>query len=105
MFARQTTGSVVCPGCGRLVGVRDAQCFNCGRRNPGLWGFAPVLQRIGLDFGFTELVLTTCVAMYAVTLLSDFQNIGGGGLAILSPSRRSLFLFGASGASPMKATG
>lgn len=101
MFQRQTTGSIVCPGCGRLVGVQDPECFSCGRRNPGLWGFAPLLKKIGLDFGFTELVFTACVAMYAVSLLSDWQNMTNGGLSILSPSGRSLFLFGASGAQPI----
>ena len=75
MFQRQTTGSVVCPSCGRLVGVQDPECFTCGRRNPGLWGFAPLLRKVGLDFGFTQLVFTVCVAMYAVSLLSDWQNI------------------------------
>ncbi len=101
MFKRQASGSIVCPNCGRLVGVNDAECFTCGRRNPGLWGFAPLLQKIGLDFGFTQITFTTCIAMYAVSLLSDWQNIGSGGLAILSPSTRSLFLFGASGAVPV----
>lgn len=101
MFQRQTTGSVVCPSCGRLVGINDRECFNCGRRNPGLWGFAPVLQRLGLSFGFSQIVFTTCVALYAVTLLSDFQNIGMQGMGILSPATRPLFLFGASGAWPI----
>jgi rhomboid protease GluP len=87
----------VCPGCGRLVGVQDDECFNCGRRNPGMWGFAPALKKLGLEIGFTQIVLTTCVALYAITLLSDFQNIGG----FLSPATRPLFLFGASGAWPI----
>ena len=34
MFTRQRTGSVVCPGCGFLVGVNDDTCYNCGRRQP-----------------------------------------------------------------------
>ena len=93
MFQRQTEGSLVCPNCGRLVGVRDRECFNCGRRNPGLWGFAPLLRKFGLDFGFTQLVFTVCVAMYAVSLLSDPQNIGG----FLGPSTQSTFMFGGSG--------
>ncbi len=105
MFQRQTTGSVVCPSCGRLVGVNDAKCFTCGRSNPGLWGFAPLLQKVGLDFGFTQIVFSGCVAMFAVSLLSDWQNIGGGGLLFLSPSTRSLFLFGASGAFPVFGVG
>lgn len=101
MFKRQTSGSIVCPSCGRLVGVNDAQCFSCGRRNPGMWGFAPALQKLGLDFGFSQIVLTACAALYVVTLLSDWENVGGGGMSILSPGQRPLFLFGASGAMPI----
>ena len=41
MLNRRTTGSVVCPSCGSLVGVRDDKCYQCGRANPGLWGFGP----------------------------------------------------------------
>ena len=38
MWQRQTSGSVLCPSCGSLVGVNDEQCLTCGRRNPGLLG-------------------------------------------------------------------
>jgi len=38
MFHRQKSGSELCSSCGKLVGVRDDVCWNCGRRNPGLWG-------------------------------------------------------------------
>jgi len=101
MFQRQTSGSIVCPSCGRLVGVSDKECFNCGRRNPGLWGFAPVLQKIGLDFGFTEIVFTVCGILYVLCLVTDWNAVGSGGMAILSPGQRPLFLFGASGAIPI----
>lgn len=102
MFERQTTGSVVCPNCGRLVGVQDAKCFNCGRANPGLWGYAPLLNKIGRDLGFTQIVLYTCAALFLITLVSDPSNIGRGGIfSMLSPGQRPLFLFGASGAIPV----
>ncbi len=101
MFNRQTSGSIVCPSCGRLVGVNDSECFNCGRRNPGLWGFAPLLQRFGLNFGFTQIVSSGCIAMFAVSLLSDWENIGMQGFFFLSPSPRSIFFYGASGAGPV----
>ena len=52
MFNRQKTGSVVCASCGSLVGVRDEKCYNCGQRNPGMWGFAPMLRSLGNDLGF-----------------------------------------------------
>ena len=69
MFKRQRVGSVVCPSCGSLVGIQDDRCFNCGRWNPGLWGFAPLLRRLGNDLGFVPMVITGCTALYLITLL------------------------------------
>ena len=84
MFKRQKTGSVVCASCGSLVGVNDEQCYTCGRRNPGLWGFAPLLRRLGNDVGFVPLVVYGCSAVYVVGLIVTValgQNVmGGGGL-------------------------
>jgi rhomboid protease GluP len=102
MFKRQRTGSVVCPSCGNLVGVNDERCYNCGRWNPGMWGFAQVLRSLGNDFGFTNIVIGACSALYALTLLASRGHIGAGGLfSLLSPSNQALFLFGASGAMPV----
>ncbi len=102
MFSRQRTGSVVCPSCGNLVGVNDERCYNCGRRNPGMFGFAPLLRRLGNDFGFTSVVIGTCVVMYVLTLLASDGQIGMGGVfSFLAPSSQALFLFGASGAMPV----
>ena len=66
---RQKTGSVVCASCGSLVGVNDDKCYTCGRRNPGLWGFGPVLRRFGNDLGFVSLVVYGCAVLYTATLL------------------------------------
>ncbi len=104
MFKRQRSGSVVCTSCGSLVGVRDDRCLNCGRRNPGLWGFAPLLRNLGNDLGFVTLVLWGNGALYVISLLLSGGNIGLGGgglLSILSPSLPSMFLLGASGATPV----
>jgi len=93
---------VVCTSCGVLVGVNDDRCYGCGRRNPGLWGFAPALRSLGHDMGFVPFVIGTCVVLYVLTLLASGGDIGVGGLfSMLSPSRQSLFLFGASGAVPV----
>lgn len=102
MFNRQRTGSIVCPSCGNLVGVNDERCYSCGRWNPGMWGFAPLLRRLGNDFGFTTVVMGGCAALYVLTLLASGGQIGMSGLfSLLSPSSQSLFLFGASGAMPV----
>lgn len=102
MFKRQRSGSVLCPSCGKLVGVHDSECLNCGRRNPGMWGMAPIFRRLGKDLGFTSIVTWGCVALYVATLIADPRGIGMGGmLSILEPSNRSVYLFGASGAIPI----
>jgi rhomboid protease GluP len=99
---RQTGGSVLCPSCGSLVGVKDENCFICGRRNPGLWGFTALLRRLGTDLGFVPLVLWGCGALYIATLAADQEGIRMGGLlGFLSPSAESLLKFGASGAFPV----
>jgi rhomboid protease GluP len=103
VFSRKTTGSVVCPSCGSLVGVRDDRCYSCGRANPGMWGFAPVLRQLGADLGFVPLVIGGASVLYVLTLLTSgrISLMGGGLMNILAPSNRALLLFGASGAYPV----
>ncbi len=102
MFKSQKTGAVLCAGCGSLVGVNDERCMSCGRWNPGLWGYAPMLRKLGMDLGFTQMVLWGCVGLYVAMLLIDPSSIRmGGALSFLSPGIRALFLFGASGAAPV----
>jgi len=103
MFERRTTGSVVCPNCGRLVGVVAPNCLNCGRRNPGMWGYAPLLQKLGRDMGFVPIVLGACITLYLLSLLLDLKSIrlGGNMMSFLSPSIESIFALGASGARPI----
>lgn len=102
MFNRQTSGSIVCPACGKLVGVNDAQCFHCGRQSPGLWGYGPLLRRLGQDLGVTQVVIWGCGILYVISLLLDAGQIQlGSPFSFLSPSRSSLITLGASGAAPV----
>ena len=99
---RQRTGSTVCPSCGSLVGVNDEKCYNCGRRNPGLWGFAPLLRRLGQDLGFGTFVIVASVGLYLATLAATADPLAGTSLfSFLSPDELALRLFGASGADPV----
>ena len=103
LFRRQTTGSVVCTSCGSLVGVRDEKCFNCGRRNPGMWGFAPLLRSLGNDLGFVPLVIWSSGALYIISMLlsGTTMRLGGGLFGFLAPDSGMLFLLGASGGIPV----
>jgi rhomboid protease GluP len=88
-----------------LVGVNDDTCYNCGRRNPGLWGYAPMLRALGRDLGFVPFVIGTCVVLYALTLLFTVSLggsiVGGGLFTMFAPNRAASIVFGASGAEPV----
>ena len=80
-----------------LVGVNDATCYNCNRRNPGLWGYAPVLKRLGNDLGFIPFVTGFTIIMYVLSLVMsrDGASIG------LEPNTVATQILGASGAIPV----
>jgi rhomboid protease GluP len=102
LFKRKTTGSVVCPNCGSLVGVRDDKCYTCGRANPGLWGFGPALRQLGADFGFVPIVIGGSSILYLLSLVLSGPDVNlVGGFSLLGPSSEALMLLGASGAYPV----
>ncbi len=84
------------------MGVRDEKCYTCGRSNPGMWGFAPLVRQFGRDLGFVPIVIGASCILYVLTLAASGGNIMGGGLFnILSPSIGAKRWFGASGAVPV----
>ena len=95
---RKTEGSVICASCGVLVGVTDDRCYNCGRRNPGLWGYAPALRSLGQDLGFVPLMMGSVIVLFALALLLSRGEMQ---MMTLSPNGAILFLLGASGAMPV----
>lgn len=112
MLRRQRTGSVVCRSCGQLVGVNDERCFNCGARYPALFGWAPMLRRLGGDdLGFVKITLGVCAVLYLGSLLisalfvQGWSPFSGGFLNILGADRASLFLLGSAGIQPVWGAG
>ena len=97
MFKRQTEGSVICTSCGVLVGVNDDKCYNCGRRNPGLWGYGPALRSLGNDLGFVNFVSGATIVLYGLSLVMSRDAIQ----PMLSPATNILLILGASGAYPV----
>ena len=97
---RQVHGSVVCPQCGRLVGVNEQQCPFCGAWRPGLFGWATVLRRaLGGRLDLFSAIVTACVTLYALACLLQPEALleSGGLLSILSPGRRALLQLGMTG--------
>jgi rhomboid protease GluP len=100
MLKRKTSGSIVCPSCGRLVSVTARKCIHCGRLNPGLWGFGPELRRLlGQYSSLFPLVISVCVVLYMVSLFIDPSAIfqPRGIFDLLSPSMRALDRLGMTG--------
>src|SRR5687767_15770234 len=98
VFGRKREGSVICAYCGVLVGVNDDRCYNCGRRNPGLWGYGPALRSLGQDMGFVPLVMGGTIILFALSLLLSRGEMQ---MLTLSPNNAILFLLGEAGAVPV----
>lgn len=102
MLGRQRTGSILCPSCGKLVGVNDEVCLNCGRKRPGMWGLTSMVRGLGKDLGFVQMVIFGNAFLYLAMLAVDPSHIQMGSLfSIGAPSQESLLRFGASGAFPV----
>lgn len=89
------------------MGVRDAACLICGQKNPGMYGFAQSLRRLGADLGFVKFIVVGSVLFYVASLLLSANALEGrGGLfGFLAPDSRALFLLGASGSTPLYGMG
>jgi rhomboid protease GluP len=99
---RKTTGTILCPSCGRLTSAEAAECLVCGRRNPGMWGFAAPLRAIFGRPSFTNVVTVACIALYVISLALDPRAAmsARSPFDAFSPSNEALDALGAAGAYP-----
>jgi membrane associated rhomboid family serine protease len=99
-MARQLTGSMICPECGKLIGVGEEKCPFCGAWRPGLYGWTPKLQRLfGRQLDLIGVIVTGCIALYVASLVLQPEAIlrMGGLFSILSPGQRALYQLGMTG--------
>jgi len=103
MLNRRRSGSTLCPSCGKLVGVNDEVCLNCGRKRPGMWGLTSLVRGLGKDMGFVQAVIVGNAFLYLAMLVVDPEHMRmmGGLFSIGTPSTESLVRFGAAGAIPV----
>ncbi len=101
---RKTTGTILCPSCGRLTSADAEQCLVCGRRNPGMWGFAAPLRAIFGRNSFTNVVTVACIALYLVSLLLDPRSAfsARNPFEAFAPSNAALAALGAAGTEPWR---
>ena len=99
---RKTRGAILCPSCGRLTNADAPVCLACGRRNPGMWGFAGPLRMVFRSLDFTNAVTVACITLYIVSLVFDPGAAlrPRGMLGVFSPSLDALLTLGAAGAIP-----
>ena len=101
---RKTTGTILCPSCGRLTSAEAEQCLVCGRRNPGMWGFAAPLRAIFGQHSFTNVVTVACIVLYVVSLVLDPRAAfsSRNPFDALAPSNAALEALGGAGTEPWR---
>ena len=91
---------MICPSCGKLIGVGEERCPFCGAWRPGLYGFAPAIQRLfGQRLDLVAVIVMSCVVLYVVALVLQPESIFQvrGFFSILSPGTRALYQLGMTG--------
>ena len=91
---------MICPECGKLIGVGEEKCPFCGAWRPGLYGWTPAMQQLfGRRLDLIAVMVTGCVALYALSLALQPEAIFQvqGLFGILSPGSRALYQLGMTG--------
>jgi rhomboid protease GluP len=81
--AGMSPGSMICPDCGKLIGVDEDRCPFCGAWRPSFFGLTPWIQRLfGRRLDLDRVIVVACVALYVLSLALQpraiFQMQGGG---------------------------
>jgi rhomboid protease GluP len=96
-----TKRAILCPNCGKLISADAEKCIHCGMKNPGRFGLATWIQKIFRgNISIVQVIIYFCVGLYVITLLYDPKAIFrfGNFVTFLSPSNKSLWFFGMTGA-------
>jgi rhomboid protease GluP len=89
----------VCPSCGRLISASSKTCMHCGRKNPNLWGYGPIVQKYFGTGSMVPIITATSIVLYVLALLIDPRAIFQmqGIFNLLSPSMQALDKLGMTG--------
>jgi rhomboid protease GluP len=90
-------GSMICPQCGKLIGMGEERCPFCGAWQPAMFGVAPALQRLfGRHLDIVWVIVTACIVLYVASLVLQPEAAFSmsGMFDILSPGTRALYQLG-----------
>lgn len=88
---------MICPECGKLIGVNEEKCPFCGAWRPGMFGMTPKIQRLfGRQLDLIGVITIACVVLYVLSLALQPGAIfrGGSLFSILSPGDGALYALG-----------
>lgn len=91
---------MICPQCGKLIGISEERCPFCGAWNPSMFGAAPRLQRLfGRQLDLIPMIVSACIALYIVSLVLDPAAIFArfSLFNLLAPGQRALYQLGMTG--------
>jgi len=96
-----STGSMICPQCGKLISINEEKCPFCGAWRPGLYGLTPAMNRwFGGRLDVINIIVVACIVLYVASLALQPEAIlqtGGGFFSFLSPGERALYQLGMTG--------
>ncbi|MBN1351252.1 rhomboid family intramembrane serine protease [candidate division KSB1 bacterium] len=88
------SGTMICPGCGRLISANASECIYCGRKNVRLWGaFSFFDKYFGTDFAFHDAVSIVCIILYVISVVFEQFNAA----SLFGPGDFALKELGATG--------
>lgn len=99
MAGKKRKPAVLCSSCRQLVNAEAKKCPHCGALMPGLFGFAPGLQRLFRErLDLAAAIVGICVLTYGASLVLDPSCVNLGiHLDFGSPSSAALYVMGMTG--------
>ncbi|MCB9781083.1 MAG: rhomboid family intramembrane serine protease [Alphaproteobacteria bacterium] len=99
MADKKRRPAVLCSSCRQLVNAEARKCPHCGAAMPGLFGFAPGLQRLFRDqLDLSQIIVGICILTYGASLVVDPGCVNRGiHLDFGAPSSEALYVMGMTG--------
>lgn len=95
---------MLCPGCRRLISKDEPACPYCGLARPGAFQWLSIIRNLSPEsFDIVRTIIYINAIFYVLSLFLDPGAMGfsSNPMGFMSPSNRSLFILGGTGAIPI----